>query len=231
VYEQERAELDRARVQVARLEHARRRAEERANEARQERAALATELEEMSRSRDAAVREFQAEVRQQRSRLVEVTELAQTDALTGLPNRRSLDEELPRELARARRHESPLCAVMLDLDHFKQYNDTMGHMAGDALLKETASAWRNALRETDFVAYSVARYGGEEFAMILPDCDLGQAMAVVERLRAAMPRERTCSAGVARWNRTESADELLARADAALYRAKRSGRDRAVAAA
>jgi diguanylate cyclase (GGDEF)-like protein len=229
----ERAELEAALAQIARLVQAGRKAEEDAREARRERAALAARLEEMTRARDAALRESQAEVRHQRSQLGQVTKLARTDALTGLPNRRSLDEELPRELARARRHESPLCAVMLDFDHFKEFNDARGHQAGDTLLQQTAAAWRSALRETDFVAYYgfVARYGGEEFAMVLPDCDLNQATAVVERLRAAMPRERTCSAGVARWNRTESAPELLARADAALYDAKRLGRDQVIVAA
>jgi diguanylate cyclase (GGDEF)-like protein len=187
----------------------------------------------MTRSRDAAVRESQAEVRQQRSQLGQVTKLARTDALTGLPNRRSLDEELPRELARARRQGTPVCAVMLDIDHFKEFNDSKGHHAGDALLKQTAAAWRDALRDTDYVAFYgfVARYGGEEFAVVLPDCHLDQATAVVERLRASMPHERTSSAGVARWNGSENAEELLARADAALYRAKRSGRDRAIVAA
>jgi diguanylate cyclase (GGDEF)-like protein len=184
----------------------------------------------MTRLREDAVRESEARTTQQKLRIVEVTELARTDALTGLANRRGLDEELPRELSRARRRESPVCAVMLDLDHFKEFNDARGHQAGDTLLKETAAAWRSALRDTDFVAYSVARYGGEEFVMVLPDCDLRQAMAVVERLRDVMPRERTCSAGVARWDGDESPDELLARADVALFCAKRNGRDQAITA-
>ena len=229
----ERTKLERALAHVARLKQARREAEAAAEEARLERADLASQLEEMARLRDAALRDSQVEAERQRSQLGEVRKLARTDALTGLPNRRGLDEELPRELARARRHHNPVCAVMLDLDHFKEVNDASGHAAGDTLLQEVASAWRKTLRDTDFVAYYgfVARYGGEEFALVLPDCQLDQAMAVVERLRAATPSGRTSSAGVARWNRTESADELLARADAALYHAKRSGRDRAIIAA
>jgi diguanylate cyclase (GGDEF)-like protein len=230
---QEQAELDRALAQVEYLEEARLRAEERAREAHQERDALASRLVEMTRLHDATVRESQARVRYQRSRLGQVTKLARTDALTGLPNRRSLDEELPRELARASRQGTPVCAVMLDIDHFKEFNDTRGHLAGDALLKETAAAWRDALRDTDYVAFYgfVARYGGEEFAVVLPDCDLGEAMAVVERLRTSMPGERTSSAGVALWNGVEGPDALLGRADEALYHAKRSGRDRTVTAA
>jgi diguanylate cyclase (GGDEF)-like protein len=229
VNERERAELERALAHVARLTQARRKDQAAAQEAGIERAALVSQLEEMAMSREDAVRESQADARL----LGKVTKLARTDALTGLPNRRSLDEELPRELARARRHDTPVCAVMLDLDHFKEFNDSRGHQAGDMLLKEIASAWRNTLRDTDFVAYYgfVARYGGEEFVLVLPDCDLDPAMAVVERVRAAMPQGRTCSAGVARWNGTESADELLARADVALYHAKRGGRDRAIIAA
>ncbi|MDX6669518.1 MAG: two-component system, cell cycle response regulator [Solirubrobacteraceae bacterium] len=224
--EREQAELERALAHVARLKQGRRQAEAAAEEAGMERAALVAQLDEMARLREDAARASQAE-------LGKVTKLSRTDALTGLPNRRSLDEELPRELARARRHDNPVCAVMLDLDHFKEFNDTRGHQAGDTLLKEIASAWRNALRDSDFVAYYgfVARYGGEEFVLVLPYCALDQAMAVVGRLRAATPPGRTCSAGVALWNRTESADELLARADLALYHAKRNGRDRAIIAA
>ena len=227
-----RSRLEAPLAQIARLTQARMSADRAARTARRERATLAMQLEEMTRSRDAALRDAQAEVMQQRLLLGELRKLARTDALTGLPNRRSLDEELPRELARARRDGAPVCAVMLDLDNFKKFNDSRGHQAGDEALKETADAWRSTLRDTDYFAYYgfVARYGGEEFVVILPDCDLPQAMAVVERLRAAMPRELTSSAGVACWNRTETPEELLARADAALYCAKRGGRDRAVSA-
>jgi diguanylate cyclase (GGDEF)-like protein len=159
-------------------------------------------------------------------------ELALTDELTGLPNRRAWDAELRRELARARRHEWAACAVMLDLDYFKVFNDSHGHQAGDRLLAQAAAAWKAVLRETDFVArYGlVARYGGEEFAVILPDCPLEPAIAVTERLRAAVPRGQTCSAGIASWDGSETGDALIGRADAALYEAKRFGRDRAAVA-
>jgi diguanylate cyclase (GGDEF)-like protein len=227
-----RTGFDGALAQIARLTRGRLAAEEEARDAREEQAALAMRLEEATEARDAAVREAQADIRQRRQRLGQVRKLARTDALTGLPNRRSADEELPRELARARRHEAPVCAVMLDLDHFKKFNDAMGHQAGDRLLKDTADAWRGTLRDTDYVAFYgfVARYGGEEFVVVLPDCDLEQALSVVKRLRASMPGGLTSSAGVACWDRAESAEGLIARADAALYRAKHAGRDRAVAA-
>jgi diguanylate cyclase (GGDEF)-like protein len=150
-----------------------------------------------------------------------VETMARTDDLTGLPNRRAWQEELPRELLRAGRTGAPLCVAMLDLDYFKDYNDEYGHQAGDRLLKQTAAVWEVHLRGTDFLA----RYGGEEFAIVLPGCELPRALEVVERLRASTP-EGTCSAGVTLWDRSESAEELVGRADRALYVAKHDGRDR-----
>jgi diguanylate cyclase (GGDEF)-like protein len=152
---------------------------------------------------------------------------ARTDQLTGLPNRRTWDHELPRELARSRRSSEPLSLAIMDLDRFKAYNDTYGHPAGDRLLRGAAAAWSERLRTTD----TLARYGGEEFAVLLPGCDAHSAAKVVEALRGAVPEDQTCSIGVATWDGAESADDLVARADAALYRAKDGGRDRVVAAA
>jgi diguanylate cyclase (GGDEF)-like protein len=151
---------------------------------------------------------------------------ARTDDLTGLLNRRAWDEQLPREMARARRQSDPLCIAMLDLDFFKNYNDERGHQAGDRLLKQGAAAWVGELRASD----TLCRYGGEEFTVALPGCSLSNARDIVERLRAAMPADQTVSAGVACWNGRESAEELVGRADAALYEAKRTGRDRLVTA-
>ena len=153
--------------------------------------------------------------------LGEVQDLARRDPLTGLPNRRALGEMLPRELARARRARSPLCVAIVDIDHFKAYNDSHGHLAGDEVLREAAMAWDGALRAED----AIVRFGGEEFLVLLPDTTIDQACEVVERLRAATPREQTCSAGLAAWDFVESADDLLGRADAALYLAKAGGRD------
>jgi diguanylate cyclase len=151
----------------------------------------------------------------------EVGRLARTDSLTGVPNRRAWDEELPRELARAARSGQPVCVALLDLDHFKRYNDRHGHQAGDRLLKEAAAAWQAAVRKTDLVA----RYGGEEFAILLPDCGLDDAVEIAARLRTAQP-EGTCSLGVAQWDGREDVTALVARADRALYAAKEAGRDR-----
>jgi diguanylate cyclase (GGDEF)-like protein len=154
----------------------------------------------------------------------EVGRLARTDSLTGVANRRAWDEELPRELARSARSRQPVCVALLDLDHFKAYNDEHGHQAGDRLLKAAAAAWEGRLRKTDLLA----RYGGEEFAVLLPDCALGDAMEIAERLRTAQP-EVTCSIGVADWDGREDIGRLVARADRALYAAKAGGRDRCVA--
>ncbi len=145
---------------------------------------------------------------------------ARTDELTALPNRRAWDEALVRELSRAQRTRQPLCLALLDLDHFKSYNDTLGHPAGDAHLRRTAAAWRRELRAVDVLA----RYGGEEFGVLLPATALAEATEAIDRVRAATPNEQTASAGVVQWDGEESPDALLARADAALYRAKEAGR-------
>jgi diguanylate cyclase (GGDEF)-like protein len=158
--------------------------------------------------------------------LARLEEVARTDDLTGLLNRRGWEEQLPRELARSKRHKDPLCVAMLDLDFFKNYNDQRGHQAGDRLLKQSASAWARELRASD----TLARYGGEEFSVALPGCRLENAKDIVERLRAVMPGDQTVSAGVVCWNGRETAEELVGRADAALYEAKRMGRDCLVAA-
>jgi diguanylate cyclase (GGDEF)-like protein len=147
--------------------------------------------------------------------------IARTDDLTGLPNRRAWEEELPRELLRSEREERPLCVAMIDLDHFKEFNDERGHQAGDRFLKQAAAAWGEELRGTDFLA----RYGGEEFALALPGCTPEEATEVVERLRAATPEAETCSIGVACWDGQEEAPSLLGRADTALYEAKGRGRN------
>jgi diguanylate cyclase (GGDEF)-like protein len=158
--------------------------------------------------------------------LAQLAVSARTDDLTGLPNRRAWEEQLPRELARAARESTPVCVAMLDLDRFKRFNDDRGHQAGDRLLKQSAASWAAQLRTTD----TLARYGGEEFSLVLPGCTITDAELLVERLRAAMPEEQTVSAGVAAWDGKESAETLVGRADRALYAAKKGGRDRLIAA-
>ncbi len=158
--------------------------------------------------------------------LGQLEHLARTDSLTGLPNRRYWEHRLPRELARAGREEQPTCVAMLDLDHFKAYNDRNGHQAGDRLLAQSATAWRETLRPYDVLS----RYGGEEFSVILPNCTLDDALTLVDRLRSETPEGESCSAGIAEWDGEEAPDTLVGRADAALYRAKRAGRNRTVTA-
>ncbi len=169
-------------------------------------------------------RESASIARERADLMAALVEVARTDDLTGLPNRRAWDEALDRELARARRESTPLCIGIIDLDRFKDYNDVNGHQAGDRVLKQLAAAWREELRTTDILA----RYGGEEFAFALPGCDLGDAATLVERLRAATPAGQTASAGLVLWDGDESAEHLFGRADKALYQAKASGRDRIV---
>jgi diguanylate cyclase (GGDEF)-like protein len=151
-----------------------------------------------------------------------VRELSHTDELTGLPNRRAWTVELPRAIEHARRQGVALSVAMLDLDHFKLFNDTYGHPAGDRLLKAAGAAWQERLRGVDYLA----RYGGEEFLVLLPDAEATRAVEVVDRLRVGTPLGQTFSAGVATWDGRETSEELVARADAALYRAKQAGRNR-----
>jgi diguanylate cyclase (GGDEF)-like protein len=166
-------------------------------------------------------------VRRVQEQALELARVARTDALTGAPNRRAWDEQLALELARAARAGTPVAVALLDLDHFKAFNDRCGHQAGDRLLRETTAAWQAALREFDLLA----RYGGEEFGVILPGCGPGEAAEIVDRLRALTPDGETTSAGVAGWDGVETAEALVARTDRALYRAKRGGRDLTVVAA
>jgi diguanylate cyclase (GGDEF)-like protein/PAS domain S-box-containing protein len=156
-----------------------------------------------------------------------LAEQSRTDALTGVLNRRALDDELHLALLNARRDGAGVAVAVLDLDRFKNYNDTHGHSAGDTLLKGACAAWSEMLRSGDVLA----RFGGEEFVVVLPGCAPADAGALIDRLRAVTPNGQTCSAGVATWDGSEAIGELLERADQALYRAKGAGRDRACLAA
>jgi diguanylate cyclase (GGDEF)-like protein/PAS domain S-box-containing protein len=158
--------------------------------------------------------------------LSKVESLAHTDSLTGLPNRRWWDGELRAALARSAGEGGELCAVLLDVDNFKRYNDEHGHPQGDKLLRTAAAVWQKALRGGD----TIARYGGEEFAALLPGCNERDALPIIERLRAATPMGQSVSAGLASWEPWESPKSLVERADAALYEAKRGGRNRSVLA-
>ncbi len=149
---------------------------------------------------------------------------ARIDAVTGLPNRAALERELARSVAVSTRAGTPLAVAVIDLDHFKDVNDSSGHHAGDALLRRFADEWRNGVRPTDLLF----RYGGDEFVLLLPGCALDEAAALVERLRAAAPGP--CSIGVVDRRTGDTADSLVARADSALYAAKQAGRDQVATA-
>lgn len=180
----------------------------------------------------------------QRAQMVESTmadnarleQLAQTDPLTQLLNRRALTERITAEMERALRYDSTLALLMIDLDHFKKVNDTYGHLVGDDVLRDVAQLLGETIRGTDIVA----RYGGEEFLVLLPETDDEGAERFAERIRAAVEQHpfvagktsgtlsMTTSVGVAVFPaaRIESVEDLFARADAALYRAKADGRNR-----
>jgi diguanylate cyclase len=154
------------------------------------------------------------------------------DTLTGLPNRLAFDERVALEVARMQREHTPLCLAIWDIDHFKSVNDTFGHQAGDKALHVVGKTLNQLIRDVDMVA----RYGGEEFVMILPRAELQQAFVVLERIREKLagtafrfkdtPLKITLSCGVAEFNAGETIEDVMARADEALYRAKINGRNR-----
>lgn len=160
---------------------------------------------------------------------------ASVDGLTGLFNRRRLDEVLPRYLARAERENEKISVVMVDVDYFKKFNDNYGHAAGDRVLYEVAKVLRDRCRPSDFVA----RFGGEEFTVVLPSAGVNEAMVVAERLRTSVEQLQvqldggtelppiTISLGIAEHRPEVEVKALLEAADRALYSAKQSGRNRA----
>ncbi|WP_369054852.1 diguanylate cyclase domain-containing protein [Kineococcus terrestris] len=156
--------------------------------------------------------------------LQRLAQAAERDALTGLANRRRWDEAIAGEVARAARSGAPLSVALLDLDHFKAYNDTHGHLGGDDLLREFAVVAAGCLREVD----TLARWGGEEFVLALPGCTAEAAVAVADRIRAAVPHGQSCTVGIAQWQPGLRAEDVVARADEALYRGKQGGRDATV---
>jgi diguanylate cyclase (GGDEF)-like protein len=179
------------------------------------------------RKRDTAIRQYQSELEAANRRL---QELAATDPLTGLPNRRIFDERLQFEFSRSRRKKLDLAVLMIDVDDFKQRNDTYGHDHGDQVLVQLAGVFRRIVRESDLAA----RYGGEEFVVLLPEANEAQALGMAERIMAGLAAERwpyepvRVSIGAAALDEaTPNPQRLVILADEALYVAKRAGKNRA----
>ncbi len=158
----------------------------------------------------------------------QLLELSRTDSLTGLFNRRALNEKLDYEIRRVRRIKSHLNLLMLDIDHFKQINDTYGHLTGDKILIRVAETLKEIVRSTDIVG----RFGGEEFLIILPDCSLSDGVGVAEKIRTAVAKlifpsdmQITISGGIVEY-KNENIDKFIEHADQYLYQAKENGRNR-----
>lgn len=178
------------------------------------------------------LQQLEGETEVLRERLRDERSQAQTDVLTGIPNRLAYEERLAQEVARWKRFSTPLVLLIWDVDHFKHINDNFGHKAGDKVLRTIARTLAGAIRETDFVA----RYGGEEFAHLMTGSSLADCLVVADRLRTVIEstgfhfRERavtvTASCGLAQFRDGDSTESWFERADRALYRAKQAGRNR-----
>ena len=162
------------------------------------------------------------EIRQQSAHLMTFTEV-RTDPLTGVNNRRGMDDAMGSQLALLNRYGTRFALAMFDIDHFKQMNDVQGHLYGDQMLSQLARLIDESVRETDVVA----RYGGEEFIVVMPETDLAGAACFADRLRARIAGQMplTVSGGVAEALDGDTADSMIARADSALYSAKAAGRN------
>jgi diguanylate cyclase len=163
------------------------------------------------------------EIRQQSAKLMAFTEV-RTDPLTGIKNRRGLDDAFAAQFALLARYETPFSVAIFDIDNFKRINDEHGHLYGDRILQEFAKLMSDSVRETDVLA----RYGGEEFVIVMPETDLAGASVICERLRDKIERELTItvSGGLTASSPDENQQTLLAHADLALYQAKSAGRNR-----
>jgi len=198
-------------------------------------AQVQSEILKLTNDLTGMIREGERTNRELKEANEKVEKLARIDPLTGLANRRTLHEALLREIARAGRLGEHLSVVIADLDHFKTINDRYGHPTGDRVLADAAAVFGNHLRPYDLAA----RYGGEEFILLLPATSTEGAMVVAERMRKTVaeitlpdcPQPITMSLGVATWIAGETPEQLVARADTALYAAKNAGRNRVEVAA
>ena len=191
--------------------------------------------DEMRTARE-QVQRAEQQIKSLKDELEQLKELVHADHLTGALNRSGLDEAYAREAARADRRDIPLCMALLDLDDFKQFNDTSGHVVGDNALRHLVNVAKETLRPNDIIA----RFGGEEFVILMPDTVMDSAMLVIYRLQrdlaascclhAGLPLPITFSAGVTPRTPYERQSTVIGRADEALYEAKRAGKNRVLAA-
>lgn len=195
------------------------------------------QMESRSKELENRLNETKSELNTLQTNLTKARNEARTDGLTGVANRKAFDETLAQEIARAASERTPMCLIIGDIDHFKAFNDTWGHRTGDQVLRLVASCLKSGVREVD----TVARYGGEEFAVIMPGIttegadrfantmrEAVQARELVKRSTGETLGRVTMSLGVATLRPGETPSALIERADACLYTAKRSGRNRVV---
>ncbi len=205
------------------------------NDARYQLVAMARQYQELINTLNQVLADKEALAEELRQANRTLAEMASTDALTRLPNRRAFDDSLAKDMARTERRAATLCLAVLDVDHFKQFNDTYGHAIGDDVLRVVGATLASVVRQGDVPA----RYGGEEFAVILPDTPLSGGLIAAERIRSAIARQIVCtdkgkvgvtvSIGVSCYvpqDEKLTQAELFERADQLLYRSKQEGRNR-----
>jgi diguanylate cyclase len=188
------------------------------------------------RSTRQKVQESEARIQELERELEASSDLVRHDQLTGVLNRRGLEETFAKEAARATRHDTTLCVALIDIDNFKKLNDSMGHDTGDQALIHLATICRETLRPQD----TVARYGGEEFIILLPDTPLDDAVSALTRLQRELTKKFflhandkvliTFSAGVTQMNAEDTQATVIKRADDGMYKAKQTGKNRVVQA-
>jgi len=196
------------------------------------------DLAETSMTLQTQLDESKKEMQLLRQELAQARETAKTDALTGLLNRRAFDQKLHEYIEIHKQNDFELCLLILDLDHFKQVNDTFGHQMGDNVLRYTANLMKQHIAEH----HCAARYGGEEMAVIMPNTPLNKAMEIAEKIRSSLARHPlkckgskesigkvTLSIGVSGFKINDSTESLIERADKAMYRAKANGRNQVMA--